>query len=43
MARPYPKDTYMVNIDETETFFPAEREEGIADRLPGADAKNAPL
>ena len=29
MARPIPYDTYMVNIDETETFFPRAREEEI--------------
>ena len=29
MARPIPYDTYMVNIDQTETFFPKSWEDGI--------------
>ena len=32
MARPIPFDTYMVNIDETETVFPNAREEQIMNR-----------
>ena len=29
MARPIPYDTYMINIDETETVYPGYRQEEI--------------